>query len=216
MEGARATQSLSISLQLFLLFQTPCSSSISQEHHHKGKTPNIWVFGETLKVKSISELMVELNLDLRDISNFPSTVDMLYWGCRMSSRVSLEVISITFISIRGLQAERPWTSCLISVSSPSAKHILLTFTFIVIPIFYNCFLFACCFLRQGFSLCSLGCPGTPSVDQTGLKLRDPPASAFQVLGFKPCATTAWLPCSVFNKRDIHTFIHLLISSPDRC
>ncbi|GAB1285643.1 DDB1- and CUL4-associated factor 6 [Apodemus speciosus] len=34
------------------------------------------------------------------------------------------------------------------------------------------------------SLCSPGCPGTYSVDQAGLKLRNPPASASQVLGLK--------------------------------
>jgi hypothetical protein len=31
------------------------------------------------------------------------------------------------------------------------------------------------------------CPGTHSVDQAGLKLRNPPASASQVLGLKACA-----------------------------
>ncbi|GAB1287460.1 Fragile X mental retardation syndrome-related protein 1 [Apodemus speciosus] len=40
------------------------------------------------------------------------------------------------------------------------------------------------------SLCSPGCPGTHSVDQAGLELRNPPASASQVLGLKACATTA--------------------------
>jgi hypothetical protein len=42
------------------------------------------------------------------------------------------------------------------------------------------------------SLCSPGCPGTHSVDQVGLELRNPPASASQVkvLGLKACATTA--------------------------
>jgi hypothetical protein len=34
-----------------------------------------------------------------------------------------------------------------------------------------------------------GCPGTHSVDQAGLELRNPPASASQVLGLKACATT---------------------------
>jgi hypothetical protein len=34
------------------------------------------------------------------------------------------------------------------------------------------------------SLCSLGCPGTHSVDQAGLELRNSPASASQVLGLK--------------------------------
>jgi hypothetical protein len=50
--------------------------------------------------------------------------------------------------------------------------------------------------RDRVSLCSLGCPGTHSVDQAGLKLRNPPASASQVLGLKSCAITAWL-CFVF-------------------
>jgi hypothetical protein len=40
------------------------------------------------------------------------------------------------------------------------------------------------------SLCSPGCPGTHSIDQVGLELRNPPASASQVLGLKECATTA--------------------------
>jgi hypothetical protein len=38
---------------------------------------------------------------------------------------------------------------------------------------------------------ALACPGTHSVDQAGLELRNPPASASQVLGLKVCATTAW-------------------------
>jgi hypothetical protein len=38
------------------------------------------------------------------------------------------------------------------------------------------------------SLCSPGCPGTHSVDQAGLVLRNPPASASQVLGLKACTT----------------------------
>jgi hypothetical protein len=46
------------------------------------------------------------------------------------------------------------------------------------------------FPRDRVSLCSLGCPGTHSVDQAGLELRNPPASASQVLGLKVCATTA--------------------------
>jgi hypothetical protein len=43
------------------------------------------------------------------------------------------------------------------------------------------------------SLCIPGCPGTHFVDQAGLELRNPPASASasasQVLGLKSCATT---------------------------
>jgi hypothetical protein len=39
---------------------------------------------------------------------------------------------------------------------------------------------------------SPGCPGTHSVDQAGLELRNPPASASQVLGLKVCAITPGL------------------------
>jgi hypothetical protein len=41
-------------------------------------------------------------------------------------------------------------------------------------------------------LCSPDRPETHSVDQAGLELRNPPASASQVLGLKLCATTVQL------------------------
>jgi hypothetical protein len=44
--------------------------------------------------------------------------------------------------------------------------------------------------RDRVSLYSPGCPGTHFVDQAGLELRNPPASASRVLGLKACATTA--------------------------
>ena len=43
--------------------------------------------------------------------------------------------------------------------------------------------------KTGF-LCSPGYPGTHSVDQAGLELRNLPVSASQVLGLRACATTA--------------------------
>ena len=60
--------------------------------------------------------------------------------------------------------------------------------------------FTICFFLGGegrVSLCSLGCPKTHSVDQAGLELRNPPASASQVLGLKVCATTARLSDAPF-------------------
>jgi hypothetical protein len=39
-----------------------------------------------------------------------------------------------------------------------------------------------------FLLVNSGCPGTHSVDQAGLELRNSPASASQVLGLKVCTT----------------------------
>ena len=57
------------------------------------------------------------------------------------------------------------------------------------PFIKTSFLF--CFVLFVFwdrvSLCSPGCPGAHSVDQAGLKLRNPPASTSQVLGLKACA-----------------------------
>jgi hypothetical protein len=44
-----------------------------------------------------------------------------------------------------------------------------------------------CFFQDRVSV-SPGCPGTHSVDQAGLKLRNPPASASQVLGLKAYVT----------------------------
>jgi hypothetical protein len=46
--------------------------------------------------------------------------------------------------------------------------------------------------RDRVSLYSPGCSGIHFVNQAGLELRNPPASASQVLGSKVCATTAWL------------------------
>jgi hypothetical protein len=44
--------------------------------------------------------------------------------------------------------------------------------------------------RDSVSLCSPSCPGTHFVDKASLELRNPPASASQVLGLKVCLTTA--------------------------
>jgi hypothetical protein len=50
------------------------------------------------------------------------------------------------------------------------------------------------FFQDRVSLYNPGCPGTHSVDQAGLELRNLPASASQVLRLKACATTARLIC----------------------
>jgi hypothetical protein len=49
--------------------------------------------------------------------------------------------------------------------------------------------FVCLFFETGFLCIVLADPGTHSVDQAGLELRNPPASASRVLGLKACATT---------------------------
>jgi hypothetical protein len=57
-----------------------------------------------------------------------------------------------------------------------------------------CFVLFCfvLFFRDKVSLCSPGCPETHSVDQAGLELRNLPASASQVLGFKGMHHHTWL------------------------
>lgn len=54
------------------------------------------------------------------------------------------------------------------------------------------------FLQNRVYLCSPGCTGTYSVDQTGLKLKDLPASALWVLGLKEDTATAWLHFHIFK------------------
>jgi hypothetical protein len=79
----------------------------------------------------------------------------------------------------------------INVSVLLLKYIL---NFLLFWFFFVLF----CFFETGF-LCISGCPGTQSVNQAGLKLRNPPASASQVLGLKVCTTTpGQLLISCFN------------------
>jgi hypothetical protein len=52
----------------------------------------------------------------------------------------------------------------------------------------NCGVCVCVFETE-FLCEALACPGAHSVDQAGLKLRDPPASASQVWRLMVCATS---------------------------
>ncbi|GAB1286759.1 Cytosolic phospholipase A2 epsilon [Apodemus speciosus] len=63
------------------------------------------------------------------------------------------------------------------------------------------------------SLCSPGCPGTHSVDQAGLELRNPPASASQVLGLQACTTTTRLPVGFLDEEPAETMA-TLYSDPE--
>jgi hypothetical protein len=85
--------------------------------------------------------------------------------------------------------------------------VLFFFFFFVFFFFFFWFLF---FSRQ-VSLYRPGCAGTHSVDQACLELRNPPASASQVLGLKACATNAqlfiFLRFIYFVLRVHHCFLH---------
>jgi hypothetical protein len=58
--------------------------------------------------------------------------------------------------------------------------------------FFFFFFFVLFCFQDRVSLYGPGCLGTHFVDQAGLKLRNPPASASQVLGLKVCTTAAQL------------------------
>ena len=69
----------------------------------------------------------------------------------------------------------------------------------VCVVFFVLFCFVCFVLvfwiwifRDRISLCSPGCPGTHSLDQAGLELRNLPASVSQSAGITGCTTTAQL------------------------
>jgi hypothetical protein len=79
----------------------------------------------------------------------------------------------------------------------------------VVQIF--CLFFVFCFFRDRVSLCSPGCPGTHFVDQAGLELRNPPASASQVLGLKACVTVVQiLMCRRYLKK-IYISVYRMIA-----
>ena len=64
----------------------------------------------------------------------------------------------------------------------------------------NASFFLCVFWDR-VSLYSPGCPGTHSVGQAGLELRNPPASVSQVLGLQACAITALQQMSVLTDKE---------------
>jgi hypothetical protein len=65
-------------------------------------------------------------------------------------------------------------------------------------VFIYLFIYLFRVFRDRVFLCSPGCPGTHFVDQAGLELRHPPASASQVLGLKAWATTPVLFIYLFT------------------
>jgi hypothetical protein len=80
------------------------------------------------------------------------------------------------------------------VTGSKSLTLFLVFSFFCLFVwfFVFVFVFVFVFLQDRVSLYSPGCPRTYSVDQAGLELRNPPASASQALGLKTCTTTARL------------------------
>jgi hypothetical protein len=75
---------------------------------------------------------------------------------------------------------------------------------------FFCSVLFCFVFRDRVSLCSPGCPGTHFADQAGLELRNPPASASQVLGLKVCTTTTRL--DIVFKEESHSLFYWKLTS----
>jgi hypothetical protein len=95
---------------------------------------------------------------------------------------------------KGCLCQVKYTSVLIHLSSINTNIHLYIFVLSrletmtrLFKVLCCCCCCCCCFQDRVF-LCSPGCPGTHSVDQVGLELRNLPASASQVLELKACAT----------------------------
>lgn len=70
------------------------------------------------------------------------------------------------------------------------------------------------YFQDRISLCSPGIPGTHSVDQASLELRDPPASASGVLGIEDVHCSPWtvhLAGNAFKKKK-KRFIYFMYMS----
>jgi hypothetical protein len=94
----------------------------------------------------------------------------------------------------------------------SLSHFLSFFPSFFLSFFLSLSLF---FLLNRVFLCSPGCHETHSVDQAGLELRNPPASASQVLGLKSCTSTFRLMFFFLNCEHhfiISIFLSLFICS----
>jgi hypothetical protein len=128
------------------------------------------------------------------------TQDSEIVGSRVCGQLRQHTDSVSRIQVWGCNSEIPclsmWTTPGISpVPPPPHIHAKKRIVFWeakgqILSCLFVC-LFVCLFFQDRISLCSPGCPGTHSVDQAGLELRNPPASASQVLGLKACATTTW-------------------------
>ena len=78
-----------------------------------------------------------------------------------------------------------WRDVMVGSRGSKEPRVLLSMSTLLTFVLF-CLLFL--FFRDRVSLYNSGCPGTHFIDQAGLELRNPPASASQVLGLKVCFT----------------------------
>jgi hypothetical protein len=100
--------------------------------------------------------------------------------------------SVTFVHTGNVEHVFVYLLAVVCISSPVTSFF-----------FFFSFLFSCLVFRGKVFLNGPGCPGTHSVDQADLELRNLPASASQLLGLKACGTTAW-PTAFFLSLSLHS------------
>ena len=119
--------------------------------------------------------------------SFPSLT-----SSQVSPKFSFGSINMSCFSLRSLILLGTKDTSLILFYT-CGNPIFFLFVLFCIVCLFVCFAFLFFVFGDRVSLYSPGCPGTHSVDQAGLKLRNLPASASQVLRLKACAITAWHP-----------------------
>jgi hypothetical protein len=123
-------------------------------------------------------------------------------------KVKQKMMTVVFLSTVRIGEEILSISRMTSYKDWLAIHDSSQYTVFVVVVFV-CFLFP---FRDRVSLCSPGSPGTHFVDQAGLELRNPPASASQVLGLTVSATTARLQYTINPKKAMSKSDHDLRNS----
>ena len=96
----------------------------------------------------------------------------------LAFRATVKPTILFLLNLRGSPHPRRGMDGFIPRASPRATPLKSFFCFVL---FFFFFFF---FSETGFLCIAPGCPGSHSVDQVGLELRNLPASASQVLGLK--------------------------------
>jgi len=123
------------------------------------------------------------------LSHLPSSSKSFIWSLCLPSRANLYFVSVSLFNSRC-----PGTGCVDQASLklrdlPPLRYILILLAFCCF-----CFVLLCFCSWYRISLCNPGCPGTGSVDQASLKLRDLPPLRYILILLAFCCFCFVLLC----------------------
>jgi hypothetical protein len=128
---------------------------------------------------------------ITNISGFPRGYDS--WCIFFKNSHVFTYLSCVWICVWGVWGHSGTLLLPCGAQELNSVHQAWPFCYLIISLVLLTFLnFLFAFFRDRVSLYSPGCPGTHFVDQAGLELRNPPASASGVLGLKACATAQFI------------------------